>query len=258
MRSKPFEAPTPLHDALNRLFEERFLRRLGLLIVVGLLIAGCGPSTTSSPTSGNSSAKPARSFAGLVDIGGGRKMYLQCRGSGSPTVVFVSGRSDRADIWSYVTDSSGNLKPSSSAVGFDHRPVHREPVPINSIHFLKLLDACLPKFEEHARLLPFLKAIVCTELRLVQSLPLAARSQHVENRVCTLSIGHARSSAAKTMGVDRHGKQRLQDRPLFVGNPKACRGTAIRRSRSSSLLELLFAHLSSCHSSAPYVMESGW
>jgi pimeloyl-ACP methyl ester carboxylesterase len=88
----------------------------GLLIVVGLLIAGCGPSTTSSPTSGNSSVKPARSFAGLVDIGGGRKMYLECRGSGSPTVVFISGRSDRAAIWSYVTDSSGNLKPSSSAV----------------------------------------------------------------------------------------------------------------------------------------------
>jgi pimeloyl-ACP methyl ester carboxylesterase len=72
---------------------------LGLLIVVGLLIAGCGPSTTSSPASGNSGAKPASSFAGLVDIGGGRKMYLECRGSGSPTVVFVSGRTDRADIW---------------------------------------------------------------------------------------------------------------------------------------------------------------
>src|SRR3954451_944156 len=85
---------------------------VGLLIVVGLLIAGCGLSTTSSPTSGNSSVKPARSSAGLVDIGGGRKMYLECRGSGSPTVVFISGRSDRAAIWSSVTDSSGNLKPS--------------------------------------------------------------------------------------------------------------------------------------------------
>ena len=31
-----------------------------------------------------------------------------------------------------------------------------------------------------------------------QSLPLATRSQHVKNRVGTLSIGHARSSAAKT------------------------------------------------------------
>jgi pimeloyl-ACP methyl ester carboxylesterase len=72
---------------------------LGPLIVVGLLIAGWSPSTTSASPSGNSGAKPASSFAGLVDIGRGRKMYLECRGSGSPTVVFVSGRSDRADIW---------------------------------------------------------------------------------------------------------------------------------------------------------------
>jgi len=28
-------------------------------------------------------------FAGLVDIAGGRKMYLECRGKGSPTVVLV-------------------------------------------------------------------------------------------------------------------------------------------------------------------------
>src|SRR5947209_20443705 len=67
----------------------------GLLIVVGLLLVGCGTSTTSSPTSGNSSAKPARSFAGLVDIGGGRKMYLNCRGSGPPTVALVWCRSVR-------------------------------------------------------------------------------------------------------------------------------------------------------------------
>jgi pimeloyl-ACP methyl ester carboxylesterase len=107
MRSKPFEAPKPLHDALNRLFEESFIRRLGLLIVVGLLIAGCSPSTASSPTSGNSSAKPASSFAGLVDIGRGRKMYLECRGTGSPTVVLVSGLDAAADVWtSYQANPS--------------------------------------------------------------------------------------------------------------------------------------------------------
>ena len=30
-------------------------------------------------------------FSGLVDIGGGRTMYLECHGNGSPTVVLVSG-----------------------------------------------------------------------------------------------------------------------------------------------------------------------
>jgi pimeloyl-ACP methyl ester carboxylesterase len=37
--------------------------------------------------------------AGLVDIGSGRKMYLECRGSGSPTVVLVSGLDSAADVW---------------------------------------------------------------------------------------------------------------------------------------------------------------
>jgi pimeloyl-ACP methyl ester carboxylesterase len=74
------------------------------------------PFEAPTPPSGNSSAKPARSFADLVDIGGGRKLYLECHGSGSPTVVLVPGLVAAADIWSYVMDSSGNFKPSNSAV----------------------------------------------------------------------------------------------------------------------------------------------
>lgn len=34
-----------------------------------------------------------------LDIGGERKMYLECQGTGSPTVVLISGRSDRSTIW---------------------------------------------------------------------------------------------------------------------------------------------------------------
>jgi pimeloyl-ACP methyl ester carboxylesterase len=89
--------------------------RAGLL-VVGLLIAACGVSTPSSTTSAASGATSADPFAGPVDIGGGRTIYLECRGSGSPTVVFVSGRSNRGDIWSEVTASSGDLEHSDSAV----------------------------------------------------------------------------------------------------------------------------------------------
>src|SRR5881296_2350365 len=39
-------------------------------------------------------------FAGLVEIGDGRKMYLECRGSGSPTVILESGYRNDAAIWS--------------------------------------------------------------------------------------------------------------------------------------------------------------
>ena len=33
-----------------------------------------------------------------------------------------------------------------------HRFIYREPVPVDSTQLLKLLDACLPEFEEGARL----------------------------------------------------------------------------------------------------------
>ena len=42
----------------------------------------------------------AADLLGPVDIGDGRKMYLECRGEGSPAVVLISGKGDRADIWS--------------------------------------------------------------------------------------------------------------------------------------------------------------
>jgi len=47
-------------------------------------------------------------FAGLVDIGGGRKMYLKCSGRGSPTVVLVGGLRASADDW----DISDRSKPT--------------------------------------------------------------------------------------------------------------------------------------------------
>jgi len=57
--------------------------------------------------------------AGLVDIGGGRKIYLECRGAGSPTVVLVSGTRGAYDDWTHVIDSNGAggiTKPSESTV----------------------------------------------------------------------------------------------------------------------------------------------
>lgn len=38
-------------------------------------------------------------FAGLVDIGGGRRIYLECSGTGSPTVVLVAGLKASAEDW---------------------------------------------------------------------------------------------------------------------------------------------------------------
>jgi pimeloyl-ACP methyl ester carboxylesterase len=40
--------------------------------------------------------------AGLVDIGDGREMFLECRGSGAPTVVLISGGFEAGWIWTYA------------------------------------------------------------------------------------------------------------------------------------------------------------
>jgi D-alanyl-D-alanine carboxypeptidase len=58
-------------------------------------------------------------FAGLVDIGGGRKIYLQCSVVGSPTVVFISGTRGAHDDWTDLIDPNGPAgatKPSELAV----------------------------------------------------------------------------------------------------------------------------------------------
>ena len=64
---------------------------LRVLCAVLALIAGLGWAGAQAAQSGD--------FAGLVDIGGGRKMYLECRGTGSPTVVLVAGLRASADDW---------------------------------------------------------------------------------------------------------------------------------------------------------------
>lgn len=65
------------------------------LVVVGTSGAG---ATTASGTSGPYSCRD-RVCSGLVGIGQHRKLYLRCQGTGTPTVVFIAGRSDRGKVW---------------------------------------------------------------------------------------------------------------------------------------------------------------
>jgi pimeloyl-ACP methyl ester carboxylesterase len=71
-----------------------------LLIGVVLLIGSFDAAVVHAAENGN--------FAGLVDIGSGRKMYLKCSGSGSPTVILVGGLRASADDWNI----SENSKPT--------------------------------------------------------------------------------------------------------------------------------------------------
>jgi len=69
-----------------------------LAAVVALVLAAAAPALAESGSANNSGK--------LVDIGGGREMYMECQGKGSPTVVFVSGGTDRAETWSKTLDPS--------------------------------------------------------------------------------------------------------------------------------------------------------
>jgi len=71
-----------------------------LLIVIVPLIDSLGVTVAHAAENGN--------FAGSVDIGGGRKMYLKCSGRGSPTAVLVGGLRASADDW----DISDKSKPT--------------------------------------------------------------------------------------------------------------------------------------------------
>jgi pimeloyl-ACP methyl ester carboxylesterase len=64
-------------------------------------------------------APPAaqRDFAGRVDVGGGRQIYMDCHGIGTPTVVLVSGGRDRGDIWNAAPGSESSTPNVFSAVG---------------------------------------------------------------------------------------------------------------------------------------------
>lgn len=50
-------------------------------------------------------------FAGLVDIGGGRRIYLECRGIGLPTVVLVGGLRASAQDWSIADKPASAVFP---------------------------------------------------------------------------------------------------------------------------------------------------
>jgi pimeloyl-ACP methyl ester carboxylesterase len=81
-----------------------------VLFLAGVLATG--PASQATAAQGATLAAPSPvatgDFSGLVDIGG-RKLYLECRGQGSPTVILEAGAYGRADVW-----SRDNLHPAGA------------------------------------------------------------------------------------------------------------------------------------------------
>jgi pimeloyl-ACP methyl ester carboxylesterase len=78
--------------------------RRALALAIGLALAGCttAPSeSTSEGTVPNNTAPASEgpTIEGLFDVGGHR-LFMQCRGAGSPTVVFLHGVGGGSADWS--------------------------------------------------------------------------------------------------------------------------------------------------------------
>ena len=89
-----------------------------VLFLVGILSAGPASQAAAAQGATLAAASPVATsdFSGLVDIGG-RKLYLECRGQGSPTVILEAGAYARADVW-----SRDNQRQAGRA---DHGPAWR-------------------------------------------------------------------------------------------------------------------------------------
>jgi len=77
-----------------------------LILALGLLLASAATARAGMVQAPASMA--SGDFAGLVDIGGGRRLYLECQGTGSPTVVLEAGYGNSGGIW------SGNSQPGAA------------------------------------------------------------------------------------------------------------------------------------------------
>lgn len=69
------------------------MSRIGGVVLAALLAVAASAACAPAPTATTDTSGP-------VDIGGGRSLYLECRGTGSPTVVLLSGYHDSSDLWS--------------------------------------------------------------------------------------------------------------------------------------------------------------
>jgi pimeloyl-ACP methyl ester carboxylesterase len=87
-------------------------RSLSAIALLTLVVAGTlGLTGCSSPTSATSdTSAPAVDFARIFPVDGHR-VYVQCVGSGSPTIVLISGAGVSSDSWDYVGDTADTAHP---------------------------------------------------------------------------------------------------------------------------------------------------
>jgi pimeloyl-ACP methyl ester carboxylesterase len=82
----------------------RLPARIRPAMLLGALLA-----SWPSPLGAEPAASPVATsdFAGLIDIGDDRRIWLDCRGEGSPTVILEAGAGNNAEIWDTIALPAG-------------------------------------------------------------------------------------------------------------------------------------------------------
>jgi hypothetical protein len=109
--------------------------------------------------------------------------------------------------------------PRQGSLG--HRAVHAHPLPVDPVEGVVRGQPRLPEAQKKAVGHPRLKTIMRggggTKPGGRERIPLAARSQHKEDRLGAHPIRHAWAATAKAVGVLVRGQERLDQRPKLVG-----------------------------------------
>jgi pimeloyl-ACP methyl ester carboxylesterase len=93
-------------------FSPRARRRLLVLSAAAAAMVVVAGSVATPLTM----AETQHDISGAIDVGGGRQMFVECRGEGSPTVVVINGKGSGAEDWLQALDPAD---PAHDAPGDD-------------------------------------------------------------------------------------------------------------------------------------------
>ena len=95
-----------------------------LLLVVLVIAGGAGYEQWARSTARTRFPPPGK----LVDVGGGRRIHLDCQGQGAPTVVLISGLDNNGALaWSAVRD---RISPFARVCAYDRAGImYSDPAP---------------------------------------------------------------------------------------------------------------------------------
>jgi pimeloyl-ACP methyl ester carboxylesterase len=75
---------------------------LAFLLALVNALAVCSPRDAAAQATAPAATSPTATsgdFSGLVNIGDGRRLFLECRGDGSPTVILEAGAGNNGQNW---------------------------------------------------------------------------------------------------------------------------------------------------------------